>query len=198
MNEIINLVGPMNVNSNLINKDLFSIIIDGGLNHNLKLKKFYSIGDQDSTTKKVDELLSKDKDYSDLYFSLKHIPPECSIVNCYGLVGGRLDHQLCVLGDLLEFSKIKSCIFNLYDQANLSIKIIPPGKYQIEHTGTFSVLSINDQKIFLSGDIKYKNKSEYTHIKPLSSHTLSNIADGKILIRNEFSLCLIFYYQREL
>lgn len=188
MKNSINIIGPMDLKKANIDTSLFTIIIDGGLNHQLELLNCISLGDQDSSKYELDKIIPREKDYSDLSYGLQHIPKKTEVINCYGLLGGRLDHQLCVIGDIIEFLQTSSMSFNLYSSNVKAVILISPGKWQINHIGTFSVLSLNEQKVHLDGEIKYKSTGEYTYIKPLSSRSLSNESTGLIQINNEFPL----------
>ena len=198
MKNTMNIIGPMEINPTLIDKTLFSIVVDGGINHLLDLKSSISLGDQDSTNLKLDQVIPKEKDFSDLSYGLKHIPKGTEQINCYGLLGGRLDHQLCVLGDIIEYVVTHKISFNLFNQCSRKVAIIPAGTWQFQHQGNFSVLSTKEQRIKIDGEVKYKSTSEYTYIRVLTSHTLSNEASGLIQITNEFPLTIFFNYPTEI
>lgn len=198
MKNLVNILGPMELNKNIIDRSLFTIVIDGGLNHQVELDNSLSLGDQDSSNHELDQVIPSEKDFSDLSYGLRHIPNQTEIVNCYGLLGGRLDHQLCVIGDILDYTKTNKTQFNLYSNMTRSVIILPKGEWNFPYSGNFSVLSLKEQKVKIFGDIKYKLEKEYTHIKPLSSHTLSNEAFGSIKIINEFPISVYLNYEEQL
>lgn len=173
----INLIGPLPVNPSNINYDYEAIIIDGGLNHKLNFQKQISIGDNDSSQADVDILLNKDKDYSDFSKALEYIEPNIEQIICYGLIGGRLDHQLAILGETCAYLKKKYGIFHFHNQHNKKLSIFSPGKWEFNTYGEFSIQTISRQKIKIIGSVKYQIQ-EYTYVDSLSSHCLSNVASG--------------------
>jgi thiamine pyrophosphokinase len=188
---IVNIVGPLPLKRQIIDENLYSIVVDGGKNHQLPLKKCLSIGDQDSSHTEMDITLNKDKDASDLAFALKYIPKNTEIVRCYGLFGGRLDHQLCILGDICHYILDKKILFEFYSIDGKQLLIFPHGNWQISHKGIFSVLSLYEQAISLSGDIRFTLGTKQREvIYPLTSLTLSNEAFDHIEIQCEKPLAL--------
>lgn len=189
----INLIGPLKLDLALIDKRFYSIIVDGGSNHEIDFPNSLSIGDNDSTSKPNDIRLPQEKELSDLAFSLKEIPQETEEVFAYGFIGGRLDHQFFILGDICHFLDAREILFNFYDQKKVLIKVLPPGSHKIVYKGVFSVLSFQSQMLKLDGDIKYKidNKVGESLI-PYSSNGLSNEADGDILLINQKPIIMFF------
>lgn len=187
----INLIGPLPLNPTNINYDYESIIIDGGLNHNLKFQKQISIGDNDSSQSNLDILLNKEKDYSDFSKALEYIEPSAEQIICYGLLGGRLDHQLAIIGDTCAYLKKKYGIFHFHDESKKKLSIFSSGKWEFNTCGEFSVLTINRQIIKITGAVKYQIQ-EYTYLNPLSSHGISNIADGLFYIQCEKPAIILF------
>lgn len=193
-----NIIGPMGLNPAIIDKNLFTLVIDGGANHKINFLDSISMGDQDSSQLPLDQVIPSEKDYSDLSYGLRHIPNEIDVINCYGLIGGRLDHQLCVYGDILNHINLNPASFYMYSGNKRSVALIPKGNWDFNHIGSFSVLSVKPQRIKLTGEIKYKAQEEYTYVNPLSSHTLSNESKGKIIIQNEFPLCIFFNFKDDI
>lgn len=198
MKKAINIIGPLNLNPSLVNSSLFSLIIDGGMNHNLKFSDSISIGDQDSTHSTLDERLPQEKDFSDLAYGLKFIPHDVDEIFCYGFLGGRLDHQMCIIGDILDYLKAHKQSFYFYDQKQVKLILLSAGQWEFSHQGSFSVLSLEQQKFSITGEVKYKLDGEYTKVSPLSSHTLSNQAYGLIHINNESPLTLFLNSPEEI
>lgn len=189
--KIINLIGPLKLYSPIIDKSIFSIIIDGGQNHNINFPSSLSLGDQDSSNNVVDILLPRDKDYSDYSKALDYIDSQTSIINCYGLFGGRLDHQLAIIGETCDLLSRQKSKFNFYHDKKIKMCILSPGNWKFSQKNEFSLHSLAAQKIKITGNIKY-TLSEYTYIKPLSSHTISNIAYGQFEILCERPLVIYF------
>lgn len=190
----VNFIGPMPVNKDLIDKELYSIIVDGGQNHPISFKNSFSIGDNDSSFTSLDLKLPREKDYSDLKFALEHIPKDSIYADLHGFIGGRYDHQLIVYSELSEYLKENGPKrFDLYNEKSHILSISNLRKEQINYTGEFTLFSFYSQRIKLNGDIKYKIEGEYTqNFQALSSRGLSNISYSRIEIEYE-SPILIFY-----
>lgn len=192
-----NIIAPLEINPNFVDTSLYSFIVDGGKNHSINKKmnrdNSISIGDNDSSNTLCDEQLPTEKDESDLLVTLSYLDGNEDIVECYGLYGGRLDHQILLLGDLYNYCKNKKTIFNIYSIHKLQCKVLPRGKHHISHRGLFSLLTIDDQKIDLKGKIKYKIDSEYTNkLKPFSSHGLSNESFGEFTLKCVSPMIIFF------
>lgn len=192
-----NIIGPLAINPKLIDRKLHTILVDGALNHKLNLEDSLSIGDNDSIKPNInhacDIKLNTEKDFSDLYYALKHIDENEGIIECFGFIGGRLDHQLMVYGDLYSFlnESTKSIIFKIYSENSLKLLVIPPGEFEFLYEGEFSLFLFENQMLTLEGDIKYPIKEEYTHkIRPISSAGLSNISYGNFKITSSKPLLL--------
>jgi thiamine pyrophosphokinase len=188
-----NIIGPLEVNLSLIDINLSSLIVDGGKNHKLNLKKSFTIGDSDSSNSPCDIQLSKEKDASDLHFALNELDANEDIIECYGLFGGRLDHQMMLIGDISNYIEDRNTVFNIYSKLKLEITIYPKGVHQIKRYGLFSLLSFKEQEISLFGNIKYKLGviSPKTLI-PVSSQGLSNEGFGEFSL-NCASPIVVFY-----
>jgi thiamine pyrophosphokinase len=188
-----NIVGPLEINPSFINQNLSTLIVDGGKNHKLNLKESLSIGDSDSSFSPCDIQLSKAKDASDLYYALKELDGNEDIVDCYGLYGKRLDHQMMVIGDINNYNKEKITIFNIYSKYRLELSILPKGSHKLNRKGLFSLLTLRNQKISISGEIKYKfGVNSPDTLVALSSHGLSNEAFGEFTLTC-YSPLVIFY-----
>ena len=176
-----NLLGPMGPVEN-INQKLFTIVVDGGMAHNIVFDTYTSIGDSDSWSEKHHHQLLKNKDRSDLHHALKLIPSDCEVVHMHGFYGGRDDHFLMNLGEISHFLNITTRPFeiNLYKKKSLHIKCFSPGFWQFDYNGVFSLFSFEDNLVKLEGHCLYKSKEEYTKINKYSSHGLSNIGHGLI------------------
>lgn len=188
-----NIIGPLEVNHSLIDINLSSLIVDGGKNHKLNLKKSFTIGDSDSSNSPCDIQLSTDKDASDLHFALEQLDADEDIIECYGFFGGRLDHQMMLIGDISNYIENKNTVFNIYSKLKLELTIYPKGVHQIKRRGLFSILSFKEQKISLFGNIKYElGILSPKTLSAVSSQGLSNEGFGEFSLSCASSI-VIFY-----
>jgi thiamine pyrophosphokinase len=188
----VNLIGPLALNLSAINCHLPSIMIDAGADHKLNLPISLSIGDNDSSVNPMDIKLNPKKDASDYKHALELLPSDCDSIFAHGLIGGRLDHQLFIIGDTHQHLMNHHRIFHFYDQYDLRLCYYPAGEWELNFTGVFSLLTIHEQNIVLKGDLQYPSEGEYTHILPLTSLTLSNISFGRFKLINQRPIGLYF------
>jgi thiamine pyrophosphokinase len=190
------LLGPCP--SNYIKTNNFDsplLIIDGGLNQNRESftsKSSLSIGDNDSntSTEEVDLSYSAKKDKSDLKLALELISnSELKKLRLIGLSGGRLDHEMANFGELSLFlnKSPHTKVINIEDK----LSILTKGTHDLDYRGSFSLLSIFENKIQLQGACEYQLFNE-TPMAPLSSLGLSNNAFGKFTLKNTQPI-LIFW-----
>lgn len=151
------------------------------------------IGDADSCPpemkKHFDKLLPTHKDQSDLSYALEHrIPQEHLYIHAEGLNGGALDHEIINLGELTLFleQRAQTEIFWGPDLSAYS-----SGAHKIQHRGNFSLFSLKEQHLSLSGDVKWPLKDR--HIPACSSLTLSNQAFGQLQIECQAP---VFFYKQ--
>ncbi len=198
-NKIIQLIGPME-SKDSIDFLMDTIIIDGGLNRVKdtisKFKKVKEIvGDNDSnvTSHTMTKKLARDKDFSDLEYALQ-ITKEKKYSNVIlnGFLGGRRDHEfsniLTVAGSIKEMGPN-----NFRMMIDSKILITNNMSEKLVHRGLFSIFTIDNNIISLSGKIKYPlNKA---CIRPLSSHGLSNEASGEFELTNTNQRTLIIFFE---
>ncbi len=177
------------------------LFIDRGSQHlkNIPLKyknRSLSVGDGDSCTDgKLDITLNPKKDFSDLDF----------VIDC--IIKARSTNQISALGfcacheDSVREERYDHFLFNLGSFSKLSSKIdlaltvdqnfifLPRGKNLLNFSGTFSIISLRNQKIKIYGDVEYSLK-KWTNIHAISSLGLSNIAFGNVIIENSLGLVL--------
>lgn len=181
--KILTIVGPVTdkVPSHL--KMHPQLLVDGGANIKNKSKMCFSIGDGDSFSKKLDLILPKRKDFSDLAFSLNIIPKHITVTHFCGFLGGRRDHEFVNLGEIAHFLKKKKNHQSfLWDDKNLKVMILSKGRFKFSHTGLFTVVApFSPTKASLKGDCEYQIKQK-TNIKTLSSVGLSNLGFGNVKI----------------
>lgn len=172
--EGINLVGPLSTKQELLKGPI--LYIDGGVKHQQKFGAGFSLGDEDSSHSPLDLQLPIEKDYSDFTFALRYLK-DFKEINCYGFTGGRLDHQLAVLGEVNQFLTMANIC-----ELKLDNQIIGTNKKAISlnYHGTFSIFSFYETHFSIQGEVKYQ--AEKTLIKPFSSYTLSNIGKGHFQI----------------
>lgn len=182
----INIIGPLKLIHQEVNFDLPSYFIDGGLKHaNLFKLKVESFGDGDSSNEKshkIDNKLSKEKDLSDLSYALNHLI-EHDMIHLHGFYGKRQDHQLSIIGDILNLlEKHPKKELKLHNTEDIPWVFCSKKDYNFYHQGTFSILSLQEQKIEIFG-AKYPLKEKSVIIKPFSSIGLSNIGHGQVFIK---------------
>lgn len=191
----VNIIGPMPLLSEAIDADKLSIFVDGGAKH--KSKKFrnaFSVGDSDSSGRELDIKLSPDKDRGDLYHAVCEARARgAKLCRLYGFFGGRLDHQILLIGDLLHLSEEFKLEFILYEGHFYRLNILPPGCREFCHRGIFSVFSLKEQEVFYRGDCKFPTDKEYPQlIPPLSTQGLGNISYSSFTLEFGSSLCVYF------
>ncbi|MCP4912885.1 MAG: thiamine diphosphokinase [Oligoflexia bacterium] len=210
----ITLFGPIKSDKNSIfanydktDNSSIVIFIDGGINfidniESLNLDNTYFVGDLDSAEEKKKKLLdsfmednifqfSSDKDQSDLELALRlltELTPNFrgNTINIFNILGARQDHHF---SNLLA---LQSYVAN-HPLTNLILKldsnvIISKGKVQIDHQGIFSIFTLNENSVTISGQAKYRLKQEA--LRPQSSQGLSNMAQGKVEIESSNSVII--------
>ncbi len=195
----INLIGPLKMDISEVNADLFTIFIDGGLDYKTNFQNSISVGDSDSTSLEHDIQLVCEKDESDFFHSLQLIPSNSKEIFCYGLFGGRLDHQLFILGEVQRFLIKKNYNFSFFHDNNLQIMALPKGKHKFSVDGIFSLFTFSDQKLLLTGKCKYQiTKNEESDdgdaqiIQKYSSHGLSNEGNGEVELECDEPIFVFF------
>ena len=184
------LIGPLAKKLPTSDHDL-TIFVDGGCklrpaNH----KASVAVGDGDSkqADQSLDFTIPKDKDYSDLAFVLRHLPEKINSVRLVGFVGGRIDHQLAVLGGVYYFLKTVEADRVLFDDHQLIF--LDSGQHAISIHGQFSLMAFEPCEVLLTGKAKYQ-VSPKSIMQPLSSFGLSNHGSGEVMIENSEPLLLI-------
>ncbi|WP_419172504.1 hypothetical protein [Halobacteriovorax sp.] len=186
--DTLQIIGPMLSDTSILNSELASIYVDGGLNHYRPSKlASLSIGDNDSNISdfNIDIRLNPEKDLSDLDAALELIPNNITNLYFFGFSGGRADHQLFNLGSIHHFLKDSKNRRICYIDRN--IQVISAGHQIIKHNGPFSIISLEKQKIKIYGECKYKLQ-DWTSVEALSSLTLSNIGNGEVHLESELPL----------
>jgi thiamine pyrophosphokinase len=211
------LIGPLLLESKLVNQHLkdepadYIVYIDAGLQFKEEIKteaNSYSLGDGDGPTDlrfprhyadQLDKRFPPSKDQSDLELALKHLEQTLNFglelnyeIKCFGLWGGRLDHQLANLGVCYHWLKSfpQTVHFSHYNHEKI-YALICHGYFEMQYSGLFSLFNLDhDNSIDLSGDVKYKITQSRPY--PLSSLGLSNEASGLIKINGASPYIFIF------
>ncbi|MEO0336406.1 MAG: hypothetical protein AAF202_08425 [Pseudomonadota bacterium] len=185
------LVGPLAKALPSSDHDLV-IYVDGGekLRSASSGQPSLSVGDGDSskTGASLDFKIPTEKDFSDLAFVLNHLPKAIRSVKLVGFIGGRLDHQLAVFGEVYYFLKRVKADHVIFDDQQLIF--LDSGAHDLNIRGQFSVMAFEACEVRLTGKVKYPIDPVST-IQPMSSFGLSNIGSGQIKIENSDPLLVI-------
>jgi thiamine pyrophosphokinase len=188
----VTLVGPLYDKLHLPKNP--TIYVDGG--HHFRpakseIETITSVGDGDSTNENdpLDLLLPADKDFSDLSFALRALPPAISEIELLGFLGGRRDHELANLGEIhnhLSIAKTKARRHARFEPSTANesrqrVLALSPGDWKVNASGEFSIFVLTHGEIEIEGDCRYPYKGEF---KTLSSHGLSNVASGTLIVRS--------------
>lgn len=192
------------------------VFIDGGWRHFQSFESFFKdtlkadrpflhwIGDGDGLAPKFKDdppwkeisktQLSPDKDKSDLLAGLEWISAShtkttglsLDKVFAHGFIGGRLDHQLAVLGDLTNWLvslavqknpiQPRPPVIHLIDEKGRDAITLFTGELTTKHQGTFSVFSSKVTRVTIEGSAKFTGNN--IELRPNSSRGLSNLASG--------------------
>ncbi len=190
------LAGPMGpvVPEGLLAHNI--LCVDGGARFCSRMDVW--IGDGDSHVGSVNceniYQFSPHKSQSDLALALTLLKDISSLtLHCWGFLGGRKDHELINLGEMLTFLEGKpqaSAVF--YDEkGRISLRILGAGAWTFQHSGLFSLASLKNVRVKILGQVEYPLKEE-TELSPLSSLGLSNRALGAFEVINDGPVMVIF------
>lgn len=175
------------------------LYIDGGAQFRLQKTDIppgtrgFSLGDGDSFDGELDEKLNQDKDYSDLAYALANIPAQFSKLHLLGFLGERRDHEWINLGEIHHFlaERHRAAHAHLHSPTiGEHITGFTAGDWQFRHHGTFSLLTLHEARLTLTGECRYPLKTAAT-LPPLSSLGLSNTAHGDVQIHCDQPFFLI-------
>ena len=150
--------------------------LDGGLCHQTEQLHFLSIGDGDSAKTTCDISFNTSKDYSDLEGLIRLLPPSVEKITCFGLSGGRPDHQLAVIGNFLKLSKNQNTQVTICGKDR--IEILPAGIRTSEINGIFTIMTSVDCSVSISGDCHYQGANIL--FEAFSARGLSNVGSGMV------------------
>ena len=153
-----------------------TIGLDGGIGHRTDQSHFLSVGDGDSAGSTCDINFTPDKNYSDLEGLIMLLPSNVTKITSFGLIGGRLDHQLAVIGNFLKLAKTQNTQIEIRG-TNL-INILPAGSETLNIHGQFTVMAATDCSVTISGDCRYKG--DEIPFEAFSARGLSNIGSGVV------------------
>ena len=138
----------------------------------------FSVGDGDSSPLELDLTLNPDKDFSDLSFALSLLPKGLKKLNLWGFLGGRRDHEMINLGE------VHHALLNRFPGAVVYFEdkiLAKNGALEVNIKGTFSLVVLENTEVKMEGNLEYP-LPDFTSLKPLSSHGLSNVGRGLIKI----------------
>ena len=168
--------------------------IDGGVEHKIKIEKTLKlspqslvIGDNDSSFGPMD-IMKENQNCSDLAFALNLLNEsrlKVQTLHAFGFLGqsGRLDHLLINIGEFDRFlkkTKLKTLTEVMLDD---KVTLFKKGPFKKEINGTFSVVSLERQRISITGQCHYALKKSF--LEPLSSRGLSNVGEGIVQLTCE-------------
>ena len=184
------LVGPIHPDITAIEKKHLEtkapiVCIDGGAK-NCPFPHL-SIGDGDSLGRSCEISFSAEKDFTDLEGFIQNIPDNIKYIHAFGFSGGRFDHQLVVLGNFFNLADSNRIRIQMHGRDPLTI--LPLGDHDLEMSGTFSLLTLSEAKVSISGDCQYTLDS--ATLPPFSGNLLSNIGRGKIHLSSNVAVGVI-------
>lgn len=177
----VKLVGPLALSQPIQNnlENWPCLYIDGGLD----FKELYpanrsiSLGDGDSAKSRLSALdvrYPEDKDKSDLALALELVEELPLKVKLIGFTGGRREHEWAIMGEVIQFLKVSKAPVVYWDQHSF---FLPAGTHQLKGKGRFSLFTLENKGIRLSGAIKFPVDPPRP-FGALTSLGLSNFASG--------------------
>jgi thiamine pyrophosphokinase len=190
------LVGPMgpNIPPGLNSYPLLAI--DGGAHFCQNIDLWIGDGDSFPEVVKGTHIFQfpKRKNRSDLSLALE-LFDQCGPVHlhCWGLLGGRRDHEMINLGEMLSFlqrsQKKKASFYNAKGQ--ITIAAVSEGDWEFNYHGIFSIAAVQKANVLLTGNCEYPLPTSVL-FSPLSSFGLSNVGHGDFRLKVD-SPVLIFF-----
>lgn len=172
------------------------LCVDGGARFCKRMDIWVGDGDSNQINLNCENIFkfSPHKSQSDLALALTLFNESSQLtLHCWGFLGGRKDHELINLGEMLTFLETKPQTEALfYDQnKKIVIKALGPGAWKFNLQGVFSLASLKNVRVKMTGNCAYEIK-EMTELKPLSSFGLSNFGKGEFELINEGPVMMIF------
>lgn len=190
------LVGPMGptVPQNFYSYPLIGI--DGGARYCQKMDIWVGDGDSHVQVIKSSHIFKfpPKKNISDLGLALSLFETSAPLhFHCWGLLGGRRDHELMNLGEMLAFlGPSSNQRASFYDsQGQIAVEVVSPGSWSFNHQGIFSLASVKKSLVSLTGHCEYTLPTP-SPLTALSSLGLSNVAFGEFNLSTNSPLLIFF------
>jgi len=190
------LVGPMGpeVPSELVTHSILAV--DGGARFCSRMDVWVGDGDShlDSVNCANKYLFSPHKSESDLALALSLLRSNSPItIHAWGFLGGRRDHELLNFGECLHFLEDhpRSQISFYEGNGQLAVKCLGAGAWNFHRKGIFSLASMKEVILKMTGACEYPICSEIT-LNPFSSMGLSNMGQGDIHLLTQGPLMVFF------
>ncbi len=176
------LSGPMGpiVPQRLLSHSLLGV--DGGARFLSRMDVW--VGDADSHEGPIvsDHVFKfpPEKSQSDLALAFSFLSCQSELeTHLWGFLGGRKDHEYLNIGATLNFleGKTQSSATFYNGLGKAIIKCLSQGEWSLPQLGLFSLASLRNIKIKLTGSCKYQ-LPEWTELTSLSSLGLSNVSNG--------------------
>jgi thiamine pyrophosphokinase len=189
-------VGPMGP----LLKDYLSVYpvvaVDGGAKFVNEAQIWVGDGDSSGPEGKVADSfhLPEVKDHSDFAGALALLTSGQSYkIHLWGFLGGRRDHELFNLGEAMNFlqERMGSEILFYDCSGRIVFYLISVGTWRLHHQGMFSLGTLRETQVKLTGSVKYKLEFP-TMLSPLSSHGLSNEGEGEMVLETMGPVFLYF------
>ena len=115
------------------------------------------------------------------------------LLHFWGFLGGRRDHEILNFGEVLNFLQMSPGTEVIFYDHNkkVAMKCLGAGHWQLNYQGTFSLVTVKNTKIKLSGACLYPLEEE-TELNSLSSLGLSNEASGDFTLINQGPIMIFF------
>jgi thiamine pyrophosphokinase len=189
-------VGPLGprVPTHLLSHSILGV--DGGANFVDRMDIW--VGDADSFDGKVISTHEfkhpVSKESSDLSLALSLFKSQLLYeLHFWGFLGGRLDHELFNLGEILKYlDHFPESLAVMYrPDGKVGMHLLGSGEWRFSYQGTFSIGCVENSRVSLKGECRYPIYKE-TKLAPLSSYGLSNEAHGEVVINNNGPLFVYF------
>lgn len=190
------LIGPMGPE---VPKRLLAhsrLCVDGGARFCSKMDIWIGDGDSHGESVNCQNIYQypPQKSSSDFALALTFFKASHAVVlHCWGFLGGRKDHEMINLGEVLRFLEHSpgSEVYFYQEDGKVAVKCLGKGEWFINYQGTFSLACIKNVKIKLHGACRYQLEHE-TELEPLSSLGLSNFAEGEFKLINQGPVMMFF------
>ena len=186
----VTLVGPLHDQPHV--PTMPTVYVDGGTHFRTGLTHFptVSVGDGDSSRTGLDQMLPREKDFSDLAFVLRQLPPSIMSVTLLGFLGGRRDHELANFGEVHAFLSRRAPFTRVAFLARERVIAFARGGLSLDVRGTFSVFTLEPAPVRIEGACRYRLDGQTLAI--LGSLGLSNEGHGVVRLTADRPCFLLF------